>query len=91
MGYNNKKVSVAPGQPYEANGNELKGIPSSNRTAISSNDSILINGAEVSLTVYKIDGSNYFKLRDLGKALDFYVGWTSDKVVYVETSKPYTE
>ena len=40
---------------------------------------------------YKINGSNYFKLRDLGKALDFYVGWSADRGVYIETDKPYSE
>ena len=41
-------------------------------------------------TVYKIGDSNYFKLRDLGKALDFYVGWSADQGVYIETDKPYS-
>lgn len=91
IGYNNKKVAVTAGQSYEATGNELNGIPANNRSAISSNDSILINNIEANLTVYKIDGSNYFKLRDLGKALNFYVGWTPDKIVYIKTDKPYTE
>ena len=89
--YNYGKVTVTSNQPYEATGKELQGSPSSTGSAISSNDSILMNGSEVSLTVYKIDGSNYFKLRDLGKLLDFYVGWTTDKVVYIETGKPYAE
>ena len=56
-----------------------------------SNDSIYIDGEKVEAEVYKIDGNNYFKLRDLGKALDFYVGWTAERGVYIETAKPYAE
>ena len=38
---------------------------------------IYINGKTVpaNLTAYSIDGNNYFKLRDLGEALEFDVGW----------------
>lgn len=91
VGYSGGKVTATSGQPYETTGKELKGAPSSSKTATHSNDTILINGQEASLTVYKIGGSNYFKLRDLGKALNFYVGWTAGKGVYIETDKPYSE
>lgn len=88
VGYSGGKVTVSSGQPYEATGKELAGAPDSARDAAPSNDSILIDGEEASLTVYKIGGSNYFKLRDLGKALDFYVGYTGGKVT-IETGKSY--
>lgn len=91
VGYSGGKVTATSGQPYETTGKELKGAPSSSKTATHSNDTILINGQEASLTVYKIGGSNYFKLRDLGKALNFYVGWIAGKGVYIETDKPYSE
>ncbi len=91
VGYSGGKVTVTSGQPYDATGKELAGAPSESKTASRSNDSIVIDGTEASLTVYKIGGSNYFKLRDLGKALDFYVGWEAGKGVYIETGKPYSE
>ena len=70
-------VQVIPGQPYTPNGSELAGLASGGgRDAAVSSDVIYINGVRAEgLTVYQIDGSNYFKLRDLGKLLDFYVGW----------------
>ena len=37
--------------------------------------------------VYKIDGSNYFKLRDLGAALGFEVGWTQEQGMFINTEK----
>ena len=61
------------------------------KTAEPTNDSIYINGQEMDIEVYKIDDNNYFKLRDLGRALDFYVGWTRENGVYIEGDKPYEE
>ena len=89
VGYSGGKVTVTSGQPYEATGKELAGRPVRIRGALPSNDTILIDGEEVELTVYKIGGSNYFKLRELGKALDFYVGWSSVEGVFINTAIPY--
>ena len=52
---------------------------------------ILLNGQEIQLTGYTINGNNYFKLRDLGKALNFYVGWSKEQGMFIETDKPYSE
>ena len=40
------------------------------------------------MTAYNIAGSNYVKLRDIGKAVDFNVYWLDG--VQIETSAPYT-
>ncbi len=64
--------------------------PAEAKTAAPTNDKLAVNGVEQTPTVYKIGDSNYFKLRDLGKALDFYVGWSADQGVYIETDKPYS-
>ena len=86
VGYSGGKVTVTSGQPYELTGGELKGAPSGSKTASPSNDTILINGKEASVTVYKIGGSNYFKLRDLGDALGFSVDWEAGKGIMIETN-----
>ena len=91
VGYAGGKVTADSGQAYEANGKELAGPPAAAKDATSSNDTIVINGVETDVTVYKIGGSNYFKLRDLGKALNFYVGWEAGRGIYIETDKPYSE
>ena len=85
-------VTATSGQSYEAVGTELAGAAQGgNKNAMASNDSIYINGSKASVEVYKIDGSNYFKLRDLGKALDFYVGWTAEQGMFIDTTKSYSE
>ena len=60
-------------------------------TAERSTNRILVDGQEVRLTAYNINGNNYVMLRDVGRAVDFNVYWDSDaKCVQVESKKPYT-
>ena len=56
-----------------------------------STNHILVDGQEVRLTAYNINGNNYVMLRDIGRAVGFNVYWDSDaKCVQVESGKPYT-
>lgn len=53
---------------------------------------IFVNGNQVAFDAYNIDGYNYFKLKDLGKALDFSVLWNeSEQKVLIDTTKSYEE
>ena len=83
-------VTLTTGEGYTPNGSELTG-PSTGgeKQALRSNNSIYLNGKRQALTVYKIDGSNYFKLRDLGKMLDFYVGWDPGTGVTISGNSNY--
>ena len=56
-----------------------------------STNRILVDGQEVRLTAYNINGNNYVMLRDVGKTVGFEVYWDGDaKCVQVESKKPYT-
>lgn len=60
-------------------------------TAERSTNRIYVNGQEVHLTAYNINGNNYVMLRDVGRTVGFNVYWNSDaKCVQVESGKPYT-
>lgn len=53
---------------------------------------IFVNGGQVEFDAYNIDGHNYFKLKDLGKALDFNVFWDeSEQSVLIDTTRSYEE
>ena len=45
------------------------------KTANPGNGDVMVNEDIITLSAYNIDGYNYFKLRDLGNALGFEVGW----------------
>ena len=52
---------------------------------------IYVNGREVQMEAYVINGNNYVKLRDIGEQVGFNVYWDSDtKCVQVESSRTYT-
>ena len=56
-----------------------------------STNRVLVDGQEVRLTAYNINGNNCIMLRDIGRAVGFNVYWDSNtKCVQVESKKPYT-
>ncbi|MCI9671794.1 MAG: hypothetical protein HFF49_09655 [Lawsonibacter sp.] len=93
VGYDADKKSVTAdtGAGYLKQPTDLTGTPAGgNKTATASSDAIYINGVLCQAEVYKIDGMNYFKLRDLGQALDFGVGWDgATGTVTLDTTRGY--
>lgn len=83
------EVTITSGQPYEVTASDLSAPPAGARQATITTNVIYINGAKMELTVYNIDGYNYFKLRDLASALNFYVSWTAERGMFLESDKPY--
>ena len=56
-----------------------------------SNHRIFVDGQEVQMEAYAVNGNNYVKLRDIGKAVGFEVYWDGDaKCVQIESEEPYT-
>lgn len=52
---------------------------------------VVVDGKEVQMEAYVINGNNYVKLRDMGKAVGLEVYWDSDaKCVQVKSGIPYT-
>lgn len=57
-----------------------------------SSQKVTLDGQVVSLEGYNINGSNYFKLRDLGKAMDFGVTWNNgSRTVEIDSNAGYAE
>ncbi len=79
---NTKQAVLTSGQPYAPLGTELSRPDSMTSVPASqSNNVILVNGEAADMDAYKINGNNYIKLRDLGQALGFYVGYDSGKMI----------
>ena len=51
-------------------------------------NTVYVDGQRVELDAYQINGSNYVKLRDVGKAVNINVYW--DGAVQIDTDAPYT-
>ncbi|MDR7855952.1 WG repeat-containing protein [Tissierella sp.] len=79
-------ITLNLGMPYTMVGSELAkgdGVP---RIGLLSKSKIYINGIDVSIAGYVINGNNYFKLRELGHFLKFDVYWDDiNKNVQINT------
>jgi hypothetical protein len=86
-------INLISGQAYTPVGNEL--AVSENPTgkkATETTASLYFDGKPVELTAYNIDGSNYFKLRDIAKLVNFGVTWDADaQVIGIDTGADYEE
>ncbi len=88
----NGSILLETGKPYtDRDGTEHHAPYSGDQPYRKNAASIYIDGLPVELTAFTLNdgGSTYFKLRDLGQALGFNVGWTSDRGVYLEPDVPY--
>jgi hypothetical protein len=85
-------ITLTSGKPYAPVGGEMTQGDGKEKIATPTASKIYLDGKELSLTVYLINGNNFFKLRDLMKALD--VGVTYDNTtrnIGIDTSIPYSD
>lgn len=76
---------------YAPTGSEMKiSGNTADKSAVASNSAILIDGQKAPLKAYNIDGNNFFKLRDLGTALGFQIGWDNASQTISITTEPST-
>jgi len=88
-------VGIETGKAYtDRNGTEGQNIFTGDMPYTKGASTTLVDGAAVELQAFVLtdtDGgqSTYYKLRDLGKAIGFNVGWSDAIGVFVESDKPY--
>ncbi len=71
-----KTMVVTTGEAYtHKNGTELKTGVDNSATTVLSAQTLKVDGEVVDLTAYNIGGVNFFKLRELGKVLHYYVDY----------------
>lgn len=80
-------INIVKNKKYSIVGAELSSTNEKrDKSAVKSNSEVYLNGKKITLTAYNIDGSNYFKLRDLAGTLDFEVVWDDvQNAVLIET------
>jgi hypothetical protein len=71
-------ITLETGFTYEPDGSESKGKAEAFSKILPSNDAVFVNGYETEFDAYKIDGSNYYKLRDIGAKLGFVVAYNEE-------------
>jgi len=87
----NDAISLTGGKSYTIAGGEMTGKGSGNKTPAPTASKIFLDGKETQFTAYNIDDNNYFKLRDIGQAINFGVDWDEAKnTIVIDTGKDYT-
>ena len=79
-------IALTRGEAYEPTGTELMEKELKNEIALKSSSQVLVNRVEIAPTAYNIEGSNFYKLRDLGDELNFSVDWDGEnRVIIINT------
>ena len=71
----NNAINLVRGEHYTPIGGEMVGRYNGIRTPLLTSSNVFVDGEAVTLNAFHIDGFNYFRLRDLGAALNFEVDW----------------
>ena len=86
----NNAISLTSGRRYAEVGGEMAGKGTGTKTPNPTTSKIYLNEREIKLTAYNIGGNNYFKLRDIGKSLNFGVDWDAAKrTIAIDTNRRY--
>lgn len=86
-------INLIPGEAYTSVGNELTaGSGAASVKGITNQSKIYMDGEELALEAYTINGNNYFKLRDVAAVFDFGVAWDgAQNQIVIDTTAAYTE
>jgi hypothetical protein len=88
-----QSITLTTGKAYTPTGEELAAsTDSAKQEAQPTASAIYLNDKEIELVAYNIGGNNYFKLRDLGKAINFGVAWdAANNAIKIQTADVYQE
>lgn len=80
---------VTPGLPYISVGGELRIGEDRSASCVASRWQLRVDDTYKASYVYNIGGNNFFKLRDLGRALDFDVDYDAEHYTMIVNSRDY--
>ena len=86
-----RSISLVRGEVYTSVGGELSGEGTMDPQPVKTTATLTIDGRAFGIAAYNIENNNYFKLRDVGAAIDFEVDWDGAKnMIIIDTTKSYT-
>lgn len=86
-----ERILLTSGTAYETVGGELADSSTAVEKIGKSTSTIVLDGEKIALDGYIINGNNYYKLRDIGKAIGFDVDFdNASSTVLVKTTSDYS-
>lgn len=79
-------ISILTGERYEIIGGELENSPQSSLEISETSSPIYIDGVLSEVEAYTINGSTYFKIRDIADAAGFEVEWNNETQTIIITA-----
>ena len=79
-------ILLESGKEYKVLDTDLKEVKAES-TATKTKDAVKVDGKDLEAKAFKIDGNNYYRLRDLGAVLNFGVDYDAETNTVVLTSK----
>lgn len=79
-------ISILTGERYEIIGGELENSPQSSLEISETSSPIYIDGVLSEVEAYTINGSTYFKIRDIANAAGFEVEWNNETQTIIITA-----
>ncbi len=73
-------IMLSQNTPYQPDGKELGAVDTA-KDCVASNSKITLDGEPVLLSGYKINGNNYYKIRDIGSLIGFSVDFKDPTVI----------
>ena len=87
----NERILLTSGTAYETVGGEHADSSTAVEKIGKSTSTIVLDGEKIALDGYIINGNNYYKLRDIGKAIGFDVDFdNASSTVLVKTTSDYS-
>ena len=85
-------IHLTSGRLYAPVGSEMTGTGASQAQASLVNSGVFLDGARIDVIIYRIGGANFYRLCDIARALDFFVGWDSaEETVVTDTRRAFVE
>ena len=88
--YKDGLVTLTKGADYKVLDTDQKEVKAESE-AMLTNDKVKVGEADLTAKAFKIDGNNYYRVRDLGKALDFGVDYDEEANTVLLSSEKVAE
>ncbi|MGI6182129.1 MAG: hypothetical protein ACOYIE_08650, partial [Agathobaculum sp.] len=85
----NNRIVLTSGAAYQTVGGEMAAAGSTEiQSCTPSESAIVLDGEPISLTGYRVNGNNYYRVRDIGSAIGFDVGYKNKTVLISSAADP---
>ena len=83
---NLEAIMINTGEDYVVIGGELSGEIEQDMDVVENSTPIYVDGRQRAITAYNINGSSYFKIRDIADAVGFNIQWDGEtQTISIET------